>query len=75
MTLFDYFSGAGAIERTKARLSLLRESARRVRENTKAVQSAQKQRMSRALADDCEKQITERKKLAGEIERVQAKVA
>ncbi len=75
MTAFDYLPTAGAIERIKTRLSLLRQSARRVRENTEAVLSAQKQRMSRALADDCEKQITERKKLAGEMERVPGKVA
>ena len=73
MRAFSDLSGDSAIARVRAHLGLLTGFVRHFRRNAQATRRAQRRRMSLALAEDCERQGSERRKLAGEIERASLK--
>jgi len=63
----DERAGDGATRGVKARIDVLTGFLRQFRLKAQATRRAQRRRMSVALAQDCERQASERRKLAGEI--------
>lgn len=65
----DDRSGDGAILGVKARIDLLIDFVRHFRQKAQAARHTQRLHMSVALAQDCVRQASERRKLAGEIQQ------